>query len=72
MEIESEWTARDRELKANAGPARIFLRQVSVHLQDANLLYQTESGAFSDSYRFEFYGEGMERGKFALTNAPVR
>src|SRR5450759_416608 len=36
-EIESEWTARDRELKMFGGPARTFSAQVSVQNTDADL-----------------------------------
>jgi hypothetical protein len=35
MEIESQWTARDRELKMFGRPARTFLR--GVQERDANL-----------------------------------
>jgi REP-associated tyrosine transposase len=37
VEIESEWTAADRELLATRGKPRTFLSQVSVQRTDANL-----------------------------------
>jgi len=36
-EIESEWTARDRELKMFCGPPRDSSAQISVQKTDANL-----------------------------------
>ncbi len=40
VEIESEWTARDRELKMFGGPAEPSSTQVSVQKTDANLGHQ--------------------------------
>jgi len=40
LEIESEWTTRDRESKMFGGPARPSSTQVSVQKTDANLGHQ--------------------------------
>ena len=37
VEIESQWTATDREAKVHGEQSRIFMTQVSVHRTDANL-----------------------------------
>src|SRR5271165_3281136 len=43
VEIESEWTARDRESKMFSGPARTFSTQVSVETTDVNPGHQAGS-----------------------------
>jgi putative transposase len=45
VEIESEWTALDRETRTHGGPRRIFLTQVSVQRKDANLGHQAYARA---------------------------
>ena len=40
--VESEWTARDRELKTFGGPARTFLRPGSAQKRDASLGQQAD------------------------------
>src|SRR5437899_1737022 len=50
VEIESEWTARDREQKARGGVPRIFLRaQVSAQNRGANLGHQAPGDTLPQS-----------------------
>lgn len=51
VEIESEWTARDREQKARGGGERIFLPQVSAQTRSANLGHQASLASSNVSCR---------------------